>query len=188
MHSKEPMNITYTQSAQASVYRKPSLEQKWYVVYTKHLSEKKVAERLAALGVVHYLPVYTTIRQWSDRKKKIEKPLINSVVFVQTNERGLNDLYSVQGIQGVLKYLGRPAIVQEHEIQNLRILLQEVHVDELEQVDIQAGDMVLVTRGPFKGMQACAIQEQNSMRLIIEIKNMGVGFSVNVPKTYVKRL
>jgi transcription antitermination factor NusG len=157
-------------------------------VYTKHLSEKKVAERLATLGVVHYLPVYTTLRQWSDRKKKIEKPLINSVVFVQTNERGLNDLYSVQGIQGVLKYLGRPAVVQAHEILNLRILLQEVHVEDIEQVDIQAGDLVEVIRGPFKGMQACAIQLQNSMRLIIEIKNMGVGFSVNVPKTYVKRL
>jgi transcription antitermination factor NusG len=182
------MNLTTTLSTQASVYRKPSLEAKWYVVYTKHLAEKKVSERLQVAGIEHYLPVYTTIRQWSDRKKKIEKPLINSVVFVKTNERGLNDLYSVQGIQGVLKYLGRPAIVQEHEIQNLRILLQEVHVDELEQVDIQAGDLVEVIRGPFKGMQACAIQEQNSMRLIIEIKNMGVGFSVNVPKTYVKRL
>ena len=128
LHSKLLMNILYAHSAQASVYRKPSLEQKWYVVYTKHLSEKKVAERLTSLGVIHYLPVYTTIRQWSDRKKKIEKPLINSVVFVQTNERGLNDLYSVQGIQGVLKYLGRPAIVQEHEIQNLRILLQDLQI------------------------------------------------------------
>lgn len=121
-------------------------------------------------------------------KKKIEKPLINSVVFVKTNERALNELYSIQGIHGVLKYLGRPAVVQAHEIMNLRILLQEVHVEDIEQVDIQAGDLVEVIRGPFKGMQACAIQMQNSMRLIIEIKNMGVGFSVNVPKTYVKRL
>ena len=182
------MNLTTTLSTQASVYRKPSLETKWYVVYTKHLAEKKVSERLQAAGIEHYLPVYTTIRQWSDRKKKIEKPLINSVVFVKTNERALNELYSIQGIHGVLKYLGRPAVVQAHEILNLRILLQEVHVEDIEQVDIQAGDLVEVIRGPFKGMQACAIQLQNSMRLIIEIKNMGVGFSVNVPKTYVKRL
>ncbi len=188
MSCKEPMNLTSTLSTQASVYRKPSLEAKWYVVYTKHLAEKKVSERLQVAGIEHYLPVYTTIRQWSDRKKKIEKPLINSVVFVKTNERALNELYSIQGIHGVLKYLGRPAVVQAHEILNLRILLQEVHVEDIEQVDIQAGDLVEVIRGPFKGMQACAIQLQNSMRLIIEIKNMGVGFSVNVPKTYVKRM
>ena len=55
----------------------------WYVVYTKPLTEKKVATRLTELGIEVYLPLYTTVRQWSDRKKKLEKPLINSVVFVR---------------------------------------------------------------------------------------------------------
>jgi hypothetical protein len=46
----------------------PSLN--WFVVYTKPLTEKKVADRLCLLGIESYLPLYTTIRQWSDRKKK----------------------------------------------------------------------------------------------------------------------
>ena len=160
----------------------------WYVLYTTSMSEKKVAERLSKAAIEHYLPLCKILRQWSDRKKKIEQPLIRGVVFVKTTEKELKDVYSIQGVRGILKFLGRPAVVLEHEIQSLRILLQQVHVDVLEQVDIQPGDMVEVTYGPFKGMQACAIQEQNSMRLIIEIKNMGVGFSVNVPKSYVKPL
>jgi transcription antitermination factor NusG len=163
-------------------------EKNWYVLYTKHLNEKKVANRLSLMGIEHYLPLFTAIRQWSDRKKKIEKPLINSVVFVKVSERDLNLLYTIQGVNSILKHMGRPALVHEHEIQNLRILLQEVHVDELTQIDIQSGDMVEVIRGPFKGLKACAVQLQNSMRLIIEIKNMGIGFSVNVPKSFVIRL
>jgi transcription antitermination factor NusG len=160
----------------------------WYVAYTRHMCEKKVSERLIANEIVHYLPLYTVVHQWSDRKKKVEKPLISSVVFIKLKQRELNKIYSIPGINGLLQFNGKPAIVKEHEIQNLRILLQEVHADELEQVTIKAGDLVEVIHGPFQGMQAYAMQMQNNIRLIIEIKSMGIGFSVNVPKTYVKRL
>jgi transcription antitermination factor NusG len=160
----------------------------WYVAYTRHLCEKKVSDRLTVNEIVHYLPLYTVVRQWSDRKKKVEKPLISSVVFIKSNNRELNKIYSIPGIIGLLQFNGKPAIVREHEIQNLRILLQEVHADEIEKVIIKAGDLVEVIHGPFQGMQAYAIQMQNNMRLIIEIKSMGIGFSVNVPKSYVKQI
>jgi len=47
---------------------------------------------------------------------------------------------------------------------------------------------VEVTRGPFKGVIATAVQVLNSMRLLIEIKQLGIAFSVNVPKSFVKPL
>jgi transcription antitermination factor NusG len=163
-------------------------EKRWFVVYTKPRSEKKVSERMALAGLEVYLPLQKVMKQWSDRKKKVELPLIPSVLFVRLEWNEIASVYSIVGVTGVLKYLGQAAIVKDQEIQNLRILLQEVFVDELTQVDIQAGDLVEVISGPFKGMQALAIQLQNSMRLIIEIKNLGFGFSVNVPKNYVKPL
>ena len=163
-------------------------EKQWFVVYTKPRSEKKVSGRLQQAGIEMYLPLQKVMRQWSDRKKKVEVPLIPSIIFVCLEKKKLTSVYQINGVTGVLKYLGKPAVVKTSEILNLRILLQEVFTDELQQVDIQAGDMVEVISGPFKGLQACAVQLQNSMRLIIEIKNMGLGFSVNVPKSYVKPL
>jgi transcriptional antiterminator RfaH len=163
-------------------------EKRWFVVYTKSRTEKNVSERMVLAGLEVYLPLQKVMKQWSDRKKKVEVPLIPSILFVRIELNEIASVYSIVGVTGVLKYLGQAAFVKDQEIQNLRILLQEVFVDELTQVDIQAGDLVEVIGGPFKGMQALAIQLQNSMRLIIEIKNMGVGFSVNVPKNYVKPL
>ena len=49
-------------------------EKKWLVVKTKPNAEKKVAERLALKELEVYLPLYTTVKQWSDRKKKVQKP------------------------------------------------------------------------------------------------------------------
>lgn len=182
------MLSTNTMTANSPQIQKMEFDDQWHVVYTKHLCEKKVAERLTAQGVVNYLPLYTVVRQWSDRKKKVEKPLISSVVFVKSTSVNRTNLYSIPGVSGLLQFNGKPAIVRGQEIQNMRILLQEVHLDELEQVTIQAGDLVEVIHGPFQGMQAYAMQMQNNIRLIIEIKSMGIGFSVNVPKSYVKRI
>jgi transcription antitermination factor NusG len=182
------VNTTNINNSVVGVFPSSDLSLNWYVVYTKPLTEKKVAERLRTLGFEVYLPLYTTVKQWSDRKKKIEKPLISSVVFVRTSPQALNQIYAALGVSRVLKHLGQPAIVQDTEINNLRILLQEAHVTELQPIAIEPGALVEVTRGPFKGLLATAVQIQNALRLIIDIKHMGIAFSVNVPKSFVKLL
>jgi len=58
------------------------MEKKWYVVYTTPRGEKKANHRLEEKGIETYLPLRKTIRQWSDRKKKIEVPLFTSYLFV----------------------------------------------------------------------------------------------------------
>ena len=49
---------------------------KWFVLYTKPQFEIKVAEALQKIGVRAYCPVYTQLKQYSDRKKKVTKPLL----------------------------------------------------------------------------------------------------------------
>ena len=46
----------------------------WYVVKTRSRAEVKVAERIDSKGLHVYLPLQRTIRQWSDRKKKVDVP------------------------------------------------------------------------------------------------------------------
>ena len=51
-------------------------------VYTRPRAEKKVNGRLEEKGYTTYLPLKKTKRQWSDRVKIVELPLISSYVFV----------------------------------------------------------------------------------------------------------
>lgn len=161
----------------------------WYVVKTNSLSEKKVNERLISSGFETYLPLLSTLRIWSDRKKKVEKPLIPFVVFVYTDPLKLKDIYPIPGVAGILTHLGKPAVVRDFEILNLRILLQQEDPSILATTDrFKQGDAVEVVRGPFKGIIATALTEATSYRLIVEIQSLGTGFTVNVPKSYVRKL
>ena len=54
----------------------------WYAVKTMSRAEKKIKERLDDLGVENYLPLCTQIKKWSDRKKKVQSPLVPGYLFV----------------------------------------------------------------------------------------------------------
>ena len=161
----------------------------WYVVKTNSRAEKKVLERLEALGLEAYLPLITTIKQWSDRKKKVEVPLIPSTLFIHCQESDLKILYTVIGFHTLLYYLSKPAKVRDYEIQNLRILLQEnIEFEQEEFVNIQEGDKVEVIRGPFQGLIATSLEVSRTHKLIVEIESLEQRFVVHVPKSYVRKI
>ena len=54
------------------------LERHWHALYVRSRSEKKVLSQLEEMGVEAYLPLVTKVKQWSDRRKKVEEPLFKS--------------------------------------------------------------------------------------------------------------
>ena len=54
----------------------------WYAVYVRSHHEKKVYHLFLEKGIKASLPLIKTTSQWSDRKKKIERPLFRGYVFV----------------------------------------------------------------------------------------------------------
>jgi transcription antitermination factor NusG len=164
---------------------------RWYVIFTKHNCEKKLQSTLEANGYNAYVPVYSTIRQWSDRKKKVIVPLINSVVFVQVPEIFLNDLYNFSHVKGILKELGKPAIVRDYEIENLKIIAKEWNGEAVstnsENKYFEKGDKVEVLRGPFAGIYGELVDINGKHRVVVRLKSMNVEFVINVPLNAVKK-
>ena len=163
----------------------------WYVVYSGPRSERKLSTQLSDTGWVVYLPEYKELRQWSDRKKWVTLPLIPSVVFVRCSPAELSKLYSVPGVRHILKSLGKPAIVQEHEIENLKLLLQDwtgkLDVHESEE-RFTAGEWVEIVKGPMKGLKGHSMQLVGKHKLLIEIKALGLQYTLQIAKSALKKV
>lgn len=160
----------------------------WYAIYTMPRAEKKVFERMINAEINVYLPLITTIRKWSDRKKKVTVPLISSFVFVRTQEKNLNKLYDIQGVCGVLKHLKKPAVIKESEIENLKILLSESEEYLVfNEIAFIEGEEVVVTKGPFKGLQAICILVKGKHRIIVGISAIGNWMEINIPISFVEK-
>ncbi len=164
-------------------------DKKWLVLKTKANAEKKVAERLAMKGIEVYLPLYTTMKQWSDRKKKIQKPLISSTVFIRVEEKERELLWNVVGVSGMLYYLGKPSVVRDEEIVILQQMLQEGVYESVElSPSLIEGQEVEITGGDFKGLRGIVLEEVNAQKVVIALQGLGAQIVFTLKKGAVRRL
>lgn len=144
----------------------------WYALYTKPRNEKKVAQRLEAMGVEVFCPLVTSIVQWSDRKKKVQKPLLNSYVFVKLEEKSKNDVFQVNGIVRFVYWLGKPAIIRDEEIHALKKCLQNP-INGVEIQDWKPNDKVVIRDGVFKNT-AGIVKEITASQVILILESLGI--------------
>lgn len=144
----------------------------WYVVYTKPKWERKVAEKLQQIGIECYCPLVTQIKQWSDRKKKVEVPLFNSYVFVQLPESDRNLVFQIAGIVRYLFWLGKPAIVRDEEIDIIKRSLKDSNVSEISVTTMQVGDKIKLDSGAFSNQDAI-VQEVSNTHYILVLESLG---------------
>ncbi|KQW97664.1 UpxY family transcription antiterminator [Flavobacterium sp. Root420] len=144
----------------------------WYVVYTKPKWEKKVAEKLVQTGIECYCPLITQIKQWSDRKKKVEVPLFNSYVFVQLPDADRNTVFAVPGVVRYLFWLGKPAIVRDEEINIIKKNLNASNIADISVSSIQVGDRIKLDSGAFSNQDAI-VQEISKTYYILVLESLG---------------
>lgn len=161
----------------------------WFVVCTLSRQEKKVAKLLAELGYNVYLPIVKTLRVWSDRKKKVEMPLIPSMLFVEDVDIDKRLIYSVPGFHSILKLQGKIGKVKPREIEQLKIITGEMsEVETVENIRLFPGDEIEIIGGPLQGYYAQAIEEVNSFRVLIQVETLNLGYVVNLAKNQVRKV
>ncbi len=92
----------------------------WYVIHTKPRGEKKVEEQLLSLGINAYCPTRYEIRLWSDRKKRIQVPVLPSMVLVNIEDKDINMVFECPGVVRYMFWLGKRAIVRQEEVNILK--------------------------------------------------------------------
>ena len=150
----------------------------WYVLYTKPRQERKVADSLNASGIEAYCPLVTVVKQWSDRKKKVQIPLINSYVFVNIEEHQREEVFKVSGIVRYLFWLGKPAVVRAIEIEALKQSLEGI-VASFEVSAIQKDTIYKIPEGPFQGFEGIV---KNINATTIQLLLVDLGFFITLTR------
>ncbi len=158
----------------------------WYAVYCKPNHEKAVYAKLAEANIEAYLPLQTTIRQWSDRKKKVTLPLFSCYVFVKI---GLKDCYTVLNIPGAFSFVsfeGKAVPIPKKQINLLRCLLESKFDVEDFTERIPEGAKVKITCGPLKGIEGELIKHQGKNRVVVRIEEINKTVLVNISPLYIR--
>ena len=148
------------------------MEKKWFVVYTRPQQEIKISKHLNAMGITNYCPTITLIKQYSDRKKKVVKPILSSYIMVHIEESRRNLVFSCQGIVRYLFLQGKPAVVPSSDIDQMKDRLNGVYND-FNIATLSVGESHTITEGPFSGLLGDVVQTDNK-KVKLELVSLGV--------------
>ena len=159
---------------------------KWFAVYVKSRSEKKVFKLLEDIGIESFLPLITRVKQWSDRKKKVEEPLFRSYLFVNIS---LSDYYNVLNVNGVVKFVTferKPVPVPESQITAIKEYLNDSELHVINYEDFKEGELVRVKSGQMKDLVGRFIKINGKHRIIIDIEAVGQSLPINIARSNVE--
>ena len=161
-------------------------ELKWYVMYTRSRAEKKVADMLAEDGVEVYLPMVEELRQWSDRKKKVQKALFNGYVFVKTHRNNLWNCLKIPGAVKFVHFSGEHAIIRDEDVETIqRVVATGVSI-ETDGSEIASGEKVKVIGGSLEDMVGECVEKGNKDYFLIRIPGIYQNLLVSIPRKFLQ--
>lgn len=149
----------------------------WRAFHTKPRHEKAIAERVEESGIEVYCPLIETKVQWSDRLKRVKKPLFNGYVFARVNEPERIRVLEDPSVSRNVTYLGKPGIIRDEEIEAIRYILGEG--DDVMIHHFEPGQRVRVASGQMKGAIGEIIHATGS-RIKVRIESLGFELIANV--------
>lgn len=160
----------------------------WYVFYTKARAEKKTKQTLEKFGYEVFLPTVKVMRQWSDRKKKVEVPLFNSYIFVKEEEHKIVEVLNMPGVAWNIRHNGQPAILRDEEYHIIQRIIDSGYAVEAEGYeDLEKGDQVEIVDGPLKGFQG-TIDNSIEKNFRVIIPSIGQTVKVQVDRVLLKKV
>ena len=163
-------------------------ERKWYAVYTAPRAEKQVSKRLLELQVEAFLPLHRTLRQWSDRKRIVEKPLLSSYVFVHITSRLYPAVFRTSGVIRFVSFEGIPVPIPQKQIDNLKLLVNSDAEIGVTCEKLEKGDSVEVTTGSLTGLTGELVSVNGKKRVVIRIDRLDQNIIVKIPLTFLRKL
>lgn len=150
----------------------------WYAVYTCVHREKHVAAQFAVRGIDHYLPLYESVREWSDRRVKLQMPLFPGYLFVSTALRERLRVLTVPGVVSLVSSAGQPLPLEPEVIERLRACIQRVAAQPYPYLPV--GQPVSICSGPLKGWKGVLLRHKSGARVVISIDLIERAFVADV--------
>jgi transcriptional antiterminator RfaH len=168
--------------------KKTSENLRWYAVYTHPRAEKLAYSRLLETSVEAFLPLQKTYRQWSDRKKLVEKPLLSSYIFVRVRKKQFPTVYKTAGVVRFVSFEGFPVPIPQKQIDNLRLIVNSDAEIEVSGENFAQGDNVEVITGSLTGLTGELIKVGGKKRVIVRIDRLDQNILLAIPISFLKKI
>lgn len=156
----------------------------WHAVYVHSRAEKRVHEELKYKGIESFLPLQRKLRQWSDRKKWVEIPLISGYVFVHITLKHYDMVLQTDNVMQYVRFEGKAAVIRDQDIEILKRMLGQSEAQvEITREELQPGTLVEIIAGPMMGVRGELISFRGNNKVALRMLPLGFTVLVESPGT-----
>jgi transcription antitermination factor NusG len=155
------------------------LEPRWFAAYTCANHEKRVTAELQNRDVEHFLPLYSSVRRWKDRRVNLELPLFPGYVFVHLALRDRLRVLQIPSVVHLVGFNGEPAALPDEEMESLRSGLSQCLRAEPHPF-LTVGRRVRISGGPFAGLEGRLKRKKNGLRVVVSLSLIQRSVAVDV--------
>ena len=163
------------------------LEQHWYAAYTCANHEKQVATQLDVRAVEHFLPLYSSVRRWKDRRVTLDLPLFPGYVFIRLALPERLRVLEIPGVVRLVGFSGQPAALPDEDMEILRAGLGQRLCAEPHPF-LTVGRRVRIMGGPFMGLEGILKKKKSALRVVVSLELIQRSVAVDVDAADVQAL
>ncbi len=157
-------------------------EKKWYAVYVKSRTEKKVAVEFDFKQVDYYLPLIKRLKKWSDRKKWIEEPLFKGYIFVFASQKEYFDILQTPNVVKYITFEGNAVPIPLVQIHAIKLFLEDSEPPDINTADLMKGQEVEVISGKLTGLKGNLVEVDGKQKVKVMIETVNSSIVVSIPK------
>ncbi len=154
-------------------------EPHWYAAYTRAQHEKQVGAELGTREVEHFLPLYSSVRRWKDRRVTLDLPLFPGYVFVRLALHERLRVLQIPSVVRLVGFGGQPTALPDSEMEIMRSGLSQSLRAEPHPF-LTVGRRVLITSGPFAGLEGVLKRKKSKLRVVVTLELIQRSVAVDV--------
>ena len=161
----------------------------WYLLQTKARDELRALENLHNQGIKTYCPMFEVSKIVRGKRQQLTEVLFPGYIFVQLDEQSpsFTTIRSTRGVAKFVSFGSTPSVVPDELI---ALIQQQCDADDSEVINNapSRGDIVEITEGAFKGLQAVFSQPDGAMRAIVLVTVMSQQVPVSIGNRDINKL
>ncbi|QOY85425.1 UpxY family transcription antiterminator [Paludibaculum fermentans] len=134
---------------------------------------------LAARGLAAYLPVFATVRKWSDRFKKLVVPLFPGYIFCRFDASSRVQVLKTPGVISIVSTGQTPTPVPDAQVEAVQKMLASGSPVE-PCAYLKEGERVRIEEGPMAGVEGILLEVRDACRLVVAIELFQRSVSVQI--------
>jgi len=175
------LNLT-TCSAESARTRFP-----WYAVQCWLRKESLITAQLEGQGFECFLPKYKSLREWSDRKKEVERPLFPGYLFCRFDYTQRRPVVVTPGVLQIVGCGRTPTPIEDGEIQAIQIAVAS-GVPGQPWPYLEVGEKVRIHTGTLSGLEGILVNFKGNHRVVLSVTLLQRSVALEVDLSWVASL